>query len=82
MDAFLQQAGNLGAFNSEGVFTLSPEQAAKKLARFQLPFEEAWLVKVAQAAVASGAEQLEVHQARGLTFFSFQPAEFLDIQEV
>ena len=82
MDAFLQQAGNLGAFNSEGVFTLSPEQAAKKLARFQLPFEEAWLVKVAQAAVASGAEQLEVHQARGITFFSFQPAEFLDIQEV
>lgn len=82
MDAFLQQAGNLGAFNSEGVFTLSPEQAAKKLARFQLPFAEAWVLKIAQAAVASGAELLEVHQARGITFFSFQPDEFLDIQEV
>lgn len=48
-----------GAFDSEGHFSVSGQEALTKLAEFQLPFAGAWALKLVQAAVC-GAEAEEL----------------------
>ena len=53
-DQFLEQQTESGEALSEGSFSISLEKAVEKLARFQMPFEGAWALKIIQSAVSSG----------------------------
>ncbi len=52
-----------GRWDSSGAFSLSPEAAFEKLGASQLPRASAWLLKILQWAVSSGAERLEIRQS-------------------
>lgn len=78
----LTEAGSSGHFDSEGVFTIDGKAAQGKLASFQLPRRTAWLLKIVQAAVASGADSLDIHQLRKMTTFTFTPTEPFKIDEL
>lgn len=54
LEKYLRSQEGEGQKDSEGVFSISREQAIKKLAGFQLPFDGAWALKLVQAAVATG----------------------------
>lgn len=64
MDQFFEQQRAEGATDSSGAFTVSPEQARKKLKLFQLAEPDSCLLKVVQAAVAAGAEEIELLAGR------------------
>ena len=64
-----------GELESEGKFTMSQDEAARKLARFSMPFDYAWVLKVIQAAVAWGSPEIEVRQFRTFSLFRFCPEE-------
>lgn len=51
---FLRSQQEQGERESEGQFTLAREKAMVKMAEFQLPIPEGWLIKVVQALVAQG----------------------------
>lgn len=55
LERFLQSQSSSGEYQSEGSFTLAREEALRKLAGFQLPFVNAWAVKLVQCAVAARA---------------------------
>lgn len=72
-----------GHFDSSGEFSLAREKALQKMARFSLPFQGAWTLKVIQAIVASGSrEAIDVHQLRDTTEFEFQLGEQLTLDQV
>lgn len=71
LEEFLQAEQQRGRTVSHGEFTLAREKALEKLAAYQLPFPEAWVLKIVQAAVASGAERLEIKQTPTDTLFGF-----------
>lgn len=82
IDQFLNQAGELGSFDSEGVFTIAEAEAIKKLAAFQLPHPECWIVKILQAAVVSGATRFEVSVGPQSTFFRYDPVELFEMDSL
>lgn len=51
---FLSQQAAKGELASAGTFTLDRRKALEKLSAFQLPFFGCWVLKLIQAAVASG----------------------------
>lgn len=53
LEQFLKGQIVEGEMDSSGAFTLAKDKALAKLAEFQLPFAQAWSVKVIQAIVAS-----------------------------
>ncbi|MCA9776776.1 MAG: hypothetical protein KC800_08675 [Candidatus Eremiobacteraeota bacterium] len=57
LEKYLRSQQNEGHKDSEGAFSIAREQAIRKLAGFQLPFDGAWALKIVQAAVASGVCQ-------------------------
>ncbi len=67
----------VGAVESEGVFTLDPVKAREKLRQFQLPQPDYCLLKFVQAAVAWGATIIFVEQLKGLVRFDFLPSQEL-----
>lgn len=76
IDQFLQESKRGGQQDSRGAFTLAQSEALRKLAKFQLPFEGAWSVKIVQAAVAAGrSTTINVTQTRRQTSFAFRGAE-------
>lgn len=70
-----------GTHDSGGEFTLSHEKAAAKLARFSLPFDYAWVLKVVQAAVAWKSSDLTVRQFRTFSSFEFRPADLQSLPD-
>ncbi|MCW5871526.1 MAG: hypothetical protein KIS61_30010, partial [Candidatus Eremiobacteraeota bacterium] len=60
LEEFLRAQVDEGAKDSSGQFTLSREKALEKLAAYQLQGGHAWVLKIVQAVVASGASQLAV----------------------
>lgn len=52
------------------------EKALQKIADFQLPYPDCWILKVIQAAVLSGAESLQIRQTSTDTELSFLPSEW------
>ena len=70
---FLAQQAADGELDSDGHITVSHEKALRKLSRFSLPFEHAWVLKVVQASVAWGCPRLEVRRFRAFTSFELQP---------
>ena len=82
LEIFLRDQATVGKINSSGKFTLSQEQALKKMAQFRLPRKEAWILKVVQSAVASGAGPIKIHQLRNVTKVVYTPRKFWSIDEV
>lgn len=68
---WLQEQQGQGTFSSEGSFSLKRERSWQKLGAFQLPFPEAWVLKLVQCAVALGAEEIRVAQTWRESRFSF-----------
>lgn len=71
---FLGEQTAEGQVESHGEFTLSQDKAARKLGRFSLPFDYAWVLKIVQAVVRWKCQGLEVRQHRTFTRFEFRPA--------
>ena len=61
--------------DSTGEFTMQAEKALEKIAKYQLPYPDAWVVKLGQGVVLSGAESLRIHQTSTDSTFSFAPQE-------
>lgn len=79
IDAFLDSARNAGVHDSEGAFTISHAQAVQKMARYSLPYPEAWILKIVQAAVNWKASEIQIFQTRLYTTIEFCPGEKKDI---
>ncbi|MFA5506979.1 MAG: hypothetical protein WC314_23790 [Vulcanimicrobiota bacterium] len=73
--SYLQGQAGEGVKDSEGDFTISEENARKKLARFALPRETAWISKLLQAAVGWGMSSVSIHQSQAETQIFFEPPE-------
>lgn len=71
---FLAQQKADGQYDSRGSFTLAVEKASLKLARFSLPREHAWVVKLLQAAVGWRAGALTLTQTRDSSRFCLRPS--------
>ena len=63
LDDFLNEHRNEGRQDSEGVFTMDAKKAERKLAAFQLPTSESWLLVLVQAAHRGGAREIKVTQS-------------------
>lgn len=61
-----------GEMDSQGSFTLVQQKAWEKLGASQLPFPDAWVLKIIQAGVRAGVEAIEVVQSRTDTQFRFR----------
>ncbi|MFN8610255.1 MAG: hypothetical protein U0931_22150 [Vulcanimicrobiota bacterium] len=62
-----------GELDSSGQFTLDWSKALEKLGRYQHEAPGFWVVKLLQAAVASGARLLNIKQGARTTSLSFRP---------
>lgn len=73
LEDFLNQSRAHGEHDSEGGFTISREEAERKLSQFTLPRETAWVTKLVQASVAWWCSSLEVEEGALFTklFLSF-----------
>ncbi|MCA9776197.1 MAG: hypothetical protein KC800_05750 [Candidatus Eremiobacteraeota bacterium] len=65
--SYLEQQASSGTMDSEGDFTVSHSNARKKLAKFALPRESAWVSKLVQAAVGWGMTRIQVGQSQNET---------------
>ena len=79
---WLQQQQKEGAFASEGAFSLKQERSWEKLGAFQLPFAEAWVLKLIQGAVALGAEEIRVSQTWRESEFVFEGGREITPEDV
>ena len=75
LDEFLDSARAEGVTDSEGVFTISHVQAMQKMARYSLPYPEAWILKIIQSAVIWEAGEIVIEQSRLYTTIEFCPSE-------
>lgn len=73
MNDLISHQRNAGTLHSSGDFSVDKRLALKKLAHFQLPYADAWLLKVAQAATLSGASYLDIIQTSQETRLEFDP---------
>lgn len=80
---FLAHQEQSGVHDSEGSFSLRADRAWEKLGAFQLPFSEAWVLKLVQSAVGLGASQVKVTQSWEETKLRFVGCrlELADVEE-
>lgn len=78
---FLDAARHGGTVDSEGSFTVAADKALSKLAKFALPHEYDWVLKIVQAAHCFESERLEVRQTRVATTFFWCPAAHLFVSD-
>ncbi len=81
LDDFLAREIALGQLQSSGHFTLTREKALEKLAAFQLPNENAWVLKVVQAAVLGGFSELNVRLSNSNVEFGFMGSSSWSLEE-
>jgi hypothetical protein len=67
---WLEQQGSDGEYQAEGHFTLKHDEAWAKLAAYQIPIEEGWVLKLVQAVTAHSAASLRVTQLARETVFT------------
>lgn len=75
LESFLQSQKADGRLEEAGHFTLHKEKALQKIAQYNLPYPDAWALRVAQASVLSGADRLKVELLSTETHFSFTPSD-------
>jgi hypothetical protein len=73
LERLLQSQFSDGEVVDVGTFTLNPEKALEKMASFSFPSQDMWILKVAQAAVLSGAESLSVRKLSYEIKIEFRP---------
>ncbi len=57
---FLEDQSSEGTYQSTGIFTIDTKLATRKLAAFQLPSHESWVLVLVQAAHRGGASKVTV----------------------
>lgn len=72
LSAFLAEQQSVGVSQGEGGFTVSHEKAAQKMAKYSLPREFAWVLKIVQAAMAAKCTSITVTQSRTSSTFLFE----------
>lgn len=78
----LQDLRNQGVLEGQGSFTLDPEAALEKLARFQLPRPHLYAARLAQAAVAAGAVGLDVNLSSHHASFAYSGEPLTSLERV
>lgn len=73
LDAFLNARRSEGRYFDTSSFTIDSVRAMQKLSLHQLPESGLWLVKIVQAAVASGADSVSITFGRKLARVAFRP---------
>ena len=85
LSPFLEETTEAGQYDSTGVFTTSVGRGLEMLASYQLAPPSAWILKVVQAAVAWGAQELTVRQSATRTSFAFahgvRPFPLFELQQ-
>lgn len=77
LEIYLRSHAGEGELSSQGEFTIAREQALRKIATFQLPFDGAWAVKLIQAIVAGGTTApIRVDLGASAIHFHFQGPGF------
>lgn len=79
LTAYLSEQAGEGTKESEGDFTISHKNARRKLARFALPRETAWVSKLVQAAVGWKMQKILAAQSKVETQFFFFTANPSDL---
>lgn len=74
LELFLQQQTAEGEQQGQGAFTIDAARAWDLLAAQAQPFEQAWVLKLAQAACAARCTQFRVTQLADTTTFTFPGA--------
>ena len=82
LDQYLASEAAQGLMIDQGEFSLDPEKALEKLSLFSLPEPGLWVVKMVQAAVASGAPEIRFTFERRKVKVKFRPAEDWDAEEL
>lgn len=72
LHSWLQAQESAGTLESQGRFTLEQSKAWEKLGAYQLPFQDAWVLKLVQAAAASPGTRLAVRLTRVECAFEFK----------
>ncbi|MFN8610839.1 MAG: hypothetical protein U0931_25075 [Vulcanimicrobiota bacterium] len=78
IEEFLAREIHEAEFDSAGQFSLDESRSLDKLAQYQSERPGLWLVKLLQAAVALGAQELKVRQFLNTTTVNFQPTQSPD----
>ena len=85
LNSFLSEQGAAGQMDSQGDFTVSHNEAVRKLARFALPRPTAWVSKLVQSAVRWRCQTLRISQSLTETSFHFvmgDPGQVPNEQEI
>ena len=72
---FLEQQRREGVHQDEGAFTIARDKLLTKVAKFSLPRDDDWVLKVVQAVNVWRAPRLVVRQSRLATSFFFCPPD-------
>ncbi len=72
---FLEQQRREGVEQGEGAFTIASDKLLTKVAKFSLPRDEDWVLKIVQAVNAWCAQRLVIRQTRLATSFFFCPPD-------
>ena len=76
LSSFLEEQASGGQSQGVGDFTISHEKAAKKMAEYSLPREHAWVLKLIQAGVGWGCDEIRVTQSQLFSTFHFKFSDF------
>lgn len=75
LERLLQEQYQGGEAVFPGRFTMHREKALEKIARFGLPYPEAWILKLAQAAKVLDSHYLDIKQSRSETKIGMDPRQ-------
>lgn len=82
LSEYLDQEKRDGISQESGVFNLNPAQAMQKLAQFALPEPGLWVVKLVQAAVAAGSDEVRIKFLRQKVIMAFKNSRQWDAEEI
>jgi len=72
LSSFLAEQASQGESAGLGGFTISHEKAARKMAEYSLPRSHTWVLRLIQAGVGWGCDQIEITQTKLHSTFHFQ----------
>lgn len=82
LEDFLQEKAQAGESLGTSAFTLNALKAREKLSRFALPEPGLWIVKMVQAAVAAGADEVRITFLRRKVEIEFANASHWEAEDI
>lgn len=79
LDQYIARLKQSGHVDSEGCFTVAGDRAVGKLSKFLLESSGDWILKLVQAACASGAQELGIRQTRLSTQAQYHCPYLIDL---